>query len=120
MPTAEEIQRRVEQNDAARSMQRAAAAKRVGELVQRRTTIAEELATVDRELHDVMVEAQKVITIDELAQFTDTAATDLTHWATACKPARAKRKRPDARRKTPPTSTSSVAAEPASRVPAEV
>ncbi|WP_084144207.1 hypothetical protein [Amycolatopsis taiwanensis] len=97
MATSEEIERRVEANDAARSARRAAAAKRVGELAQQRASVVEQLAGIEHELGDVLASAQDVIDVDELARFTDVPASDLTQWLTARttrKPTRAKRKRP--------------------------
>lgn len=96
MATTEEIQRRVEQADTARSAKRAAAAQQVGELAQRRTAIAEQLGDIERQLGDVLAAASDVMDIDELARFTDLPAPDLTRWLTARKPTRTKRKRPAA------------------------
>lgn len=99
MPNSEEIERRVQENDSARSAKRTAAAMQVGELAQRRAAIVEQLAEVERELGDVLVDAQDVIGIDELARFTDVAAADLTQWLTARTARRSthqKRKRPTA------------------------
>jgi hypothetical protein len=92
MATAEEIKRRVEQTDTARSAQRATAAQEVGALAQRRAVVAEQLADIDAQLGDVLAEASKVMSIDELAAFTDIPAADLTQWLTARKTARTKRK----------------------------
>jgi hypothetical protein len=96
MATTEEIQRRVEQADTARSEKRSAAAQQVGELAQRRAAIAEQLEDIERQLGDVLAGAQDVIDIDELARFTDMPAADLTRWLTARTTARSKRKRPAA------------------------
>lgn len=96
MATPAEIERRIEENDAARSAKRSAVAKRVGELAQRWAATREQLADIERELGDVLMDAQDVIDVDELARFTDIAATDLTQWLTARtarKAARSKRKR---------------------------
>lgn len=94
MATAEEIERRVEQADTARSAKRAAAAQQVGALAQRRAAIAEQLADIDEQLGDVLAAVSDVMDIDELATFTDVPAADLTRWLTARKPNRTKRKRP--------------------------
>lgn len=94
MATAEEIERRVEQADTARSAKRSAAAQQVGALAQRRAAIAEQLADVEEQLGDVLAAAQEVMDMDELARFTDVPAADLTRWLTARKPSRGKRKRP--------------------------
>jgi hypothetical protein len=94
MATTEEIQRRVEQADTARSAQRSTAAAQVGELAARRAAIAGQLADIERELGDVLAAAQDVIDVDELARFTDVSAADLTRWLTARTTTRTKRKRP--------------------------
>ena len=142
MTTTDEIQRRVEQADAARSAKRSAAAQQVGELAQHRTAIDEQLNDIERQLGDVLADAQEVMNIDELARFTDVPAADLTRWLTARKPTRTKRKRPaaatsgvdsDTKRgpsgaRTPTTVQASTRPEPAAprvgaenaRVPAEV
>ncbi|MFF5990415.1 hypothetical protein [Prauserella flavalba] len=93
MATTEEIERRVEQADAARSAKRAAAAKRVGELALLRAEVAEKLGDIERELGDVLAESSDVISVDELAKFTDVPATDLTQWLNGRKTTRPKRKR---------------------------
>jgi hypothetical protein len=96
MATAEEIERRVEQADTARSAKRTAAAQQVGSLAQRRAAIAEQLADVEGQLGDVLTAASEVMDIEELARFTDVPAADLTRWLTTRKPNRGKRKRPAA------------------------
>ncbi len=83
MVNSEEIQRRVQQEDAARSAKRSAAAQQVGELAHRRTAVAEQLADIERQLGITLAAAQDVMAIDELAQFTDVPAADLTRWLTA-------------------------------------
>lgn len=93
MPTAEEIERRVEQVDTARSTKRSAAAQRVGALAQRRAAIATQLADIEEQLGDVLAAAQEVMDMDELAAFTEVPAADLTRWFAARKPSRGKRKR---------------------------
>lgn len=93
MATFDEIRRRVEDADTARCAQRATAAQQVGELALRRAVIAEQLDDIERELGDILAAATQVISIDELAQFTDVKTADLTRWLTAHKPVRAKRKR---------------------------
>jgi hypothetical protein len=93
MATTEEIERRVEEADAARSAKRAAAAKRVGELGQLRAEVAEKLGDIERELGDVLAESSDVIEVDELAKFTDMPAADLTQWLNGRKTTRSKRKR---------------------------
>jgi hypothetical protein len=94
MATTEEIERRIEEADSARSARRAAAAKRVFELANQRAAVAEQLNDLERELGDVLTETADVIEIDELARFTDVPATDLTGWLNNRKTTRPKRKRP--------------------------
>lgn len=94
MATTEEIERRVEEADAARSARRSAAARQVGELAQRRATIAEQLRHIEQELGDVLAESSDVIEIDELARFTDVPSADLTRWLDGRKTTRTKRKKP--------------------------
>lgn len=94
MATPEEIRRRVQETDTARSARRAAAAQQVGQLSQRRAEIVARLAEVERELGDVVADAQDVIDVDELATFTDLAPSDLTGWLACRKPLRGKRKKP--------------------------
>jgi hypothetical protein len=94
MATAEEIQRRVEQADTARSAKRSAVAQQVSDLAQRRAALAEQLDEIERQLGDLLAEANDVMDVEELARFTDIPVPDLTGWLTARKPARAKRKKP--------------------------
>ncbi|HYS36674.1 MAG TPA: hypothetical protein VEO01_13700 [Pseudonocardiaceae bacterium] len=94
MTTPEEIRRRVEEADTARSTKRSAAAQQVGELARQRAAIAEQLADVERQLGEILTAARDVMDIDELARFTDVPAADLTRWLTARKTSHPKRKRP--------------------------
>ncbi|WP_436499563.1 hypothetical protein [Actinokineospora sp. HUAS TT18] len=117
MATTEEIEHRVRHADTARSAKRAAAARQVGDLAQRRAALADQVDDVERELGEVLAAVQDVMTIDELAVFTDVPAADLTRWLTARttrKSSRPKRRQPtdtDSQRsaKTP---TARAAAEP--------
>lgn len=93
MATPDEIERRVEEADTARSAQRSVAARQVGELAQRRAAIAEQLEDVERELGDALAATDDVIGVDELARFTDIPAADLTRWLSVRKTPRAKRKK---------------------------
>ncbi|MFS8104664.1 hypothetical protein LFM09_46935 [Lentzea alba] len=93
MATPEEIRQRVEEADTARSARRAAAAQQVGELAQRRAAIVAQLAEVERELGEVVADAQDVIDVDELAAFTDLKPSDLTGWLAGHKPSRGKRRK---------------------------
>lgn len=106
MVTTEEIERRVEEADAARSAKRAEAARRVGELVRQRTEVADKLSEIDRQLGDVLVGASDVIGVDELAKFTDVPAADLAQWRDGRKTTRARRKRLTASTSTPKISPS--------------
>lgn len=94
MPTAEEIERRVEVADAARSERRSAAARRVGDLAERHAELAEQLGDVERDLGEVLAGSGDVIEIDELAAFTDVPAAELARWLNNAKPSRTKRKKP--------------------------
>lgn len=93
MATTEEIERRVEEADAARSVRRSAAAQRIGELAHRRALIVQQLSDIERELGDVLAESSDVMEIDELARFTDLPAADLTQWLNGRKTSRTKRKK---------------------------
>jgi predicted ATP-dependent protease len=110
--TTEEIRRRIEEADTARSAKRAAAAQQVGELAQRRAALAEQLADVERELGDVLAAARDVIDINELARFTDVPAADLMRWCDGRRTTRTKRKKPagtrDARSETSRGASSAV------------
>jgi len=113
MPTPEEIERRVAENDAPRSARRSAAAKQIGELAQRRAVIAEQLADIERELGDVLAAASDVIDVTELARFTDVPAADLTRWLDGRKPTRTKRRKPAAGAPSPTSRGPSAATTPA-------
>ncbi|MGW5054814.1 hypothetical protein [Actinokineospora sp. NPDC004072] len=93
MATPEEIRQRVEQADTTRSARRAAAAQQVGELAQRRATIAAQLEDIERKLGDVLAEAQDVIGVNEVAEFTDLKPSDLTRWLAGRKATRGKRRK---------------------------
>jgi hypothetical protein len=101
MILTDEIERRVEKADAEKSARRTAAAREVGGLAHRRAALAEELAEVERKLGEVLVAAADVIGIDELTEFTDVPAADLTRWLSAGKP-RARRGRPPGSRRPKP------------------
>jgi hypothetical protein len=93
MATSEEIRQRIEEADTARCARRAAAAQRVGELAQRRAAIVDQLAEVERALGDILVEAQDVIGVDELAGFTDLKASELAEWLAGRKTSRGGKRR---------------------------
>ncbi|WP_439381563.1 hypothetical protein [Amycolatopsis lexingtonensis] len=117
MITTDEIERRVEKADADKSARRTAAAREVGELAHRRAALAEELAEVERKLGTVLAAAADVVGIDELAEFTDVPAADLTRWLTAGN-ARVRRGRPPGSRRPKPDAhpgNSPVPAQPEAR-----
>jgi hypothetical protein len=93
MATPQEIRRRVELADTARSARRAAAAQQVGELAQHRAAIMKQLENVERELGHALSEAEDVIDIDELAEFTDIKPADLAEWLTGHTASRSRRKK---------------------------
>lgn len=98
MATTDEIRRRVELADAERSNRRLATAQLVGELAHRRTALAAELHDVDVKLGDLITEAGDVMSLPELASFTDVPVDELTKWTATSKPKRGRRRRPN----TPP------------------
>lgn len=93
MVTSDEIERRVEEADTARRARRTAAAKRLGKLAQEHADLAEKLAEIERELGELLAEANPDISIDELATFTGVSVADLEHWQRTRKPTRNRRKR---------------------------
>jgi hypothetical protein len=94
MATAEEIARRVEEVDTARSAKRSTVAQQISELAQRRTVLVDQLENVEGELGDVLADAQDVIDVNELAEFTDVKAGDLTRWLASRTATRVKRRKP--------------------------
>ena len=94
--TVEEITHSIEEEDGARTVRRAAAATRVGELARRRAAVVEQLNDLERELGDVLAESSDVIEIDELARYTKVKAADLARWLNERRPPRARRKRSSA------------------------
>ena len=101
MATPQEIRQRVEQADTARSIRRAEAAQQVGELVTRRARIVEQLDDLHRQLGGVLADAQDVIGIEELAEFVDVKAADLTAWFASHKTTPARRRKLSARTSRP-------------------
>lgn len=93
MATTDDIARRVEEADSARSARRTKAALLVGELAHERSTVLKRLGDIDQQIGDAIVDNSDVIDIDELAAFTDSAPADLTQILNARKPNRGKRKR---------------------------
>ncbi|RAS58980.1 hypothetical protein C8D87_11633 [Lentzea atacamensis] len=105
MATTDEIRRRVELADAERSNRRLATAQLVGELAHRRTVLATELQEVDVKLGELITEAEDVMSLPELASFTDVPVDELTKWTVASKPKRGRRKRSSARPPKPGSSS---------------
>ncbi len=117
--TDDEITRRLEERDSARSARRQRAAATVGELARRHTDLAGQLADLERELGEVLTSAGDVIDVPELAAVTDVPAADLTHWRDqTTKPTRAgKRKRSDIAKKSGPPAKDSPEATPPRATP---
>jgi len=77
MVTADEIRARVEAADRARGHARADAAAQIAADVERRTTVAAELAEIDASLTARIDAAAAVMTLAELAEFTGIPETEL-------------------------------------------
>ena len=77
MVTADEIRARVEAADRARVHARADAAAQIAPDVERRTTVAAELAEIDATLTARIDAAAAVMTLAELAEFTGIPETEL-------------------------------------------
>lgn len=105
MATTDEIRRRVELADAERSNRRLATAQLVGELAHRRTVLASELSDVDVKLGELITEAEDVMSLPELASFTDVPVDELTKWTAASKPKRGRKRRASTRPPKPGTSS---------------
>lgn len=105
MATTDEIRRRVQLADAERSNRRLATAQLVGELAHRRTVLATELHDVDVKLGELITEAEDVMSLAELASFTDVPVDELTKWTAASKPKRGRRKRSSTRSPKPGSSS---------------
>lgn len=93
MATTNDIARRVEEADSARSARRTKAALLVGELTHERTAVLQRLSEIDQQIGDAIMDNNDVIAIDELAAFTDTPSADLEQIVSARKPNRGRRKR---------------------------
>lgn len=93
MATTDDIARRVEEADSARSARRTKGAQLVGGLAHERTAVVQRLADIDQQIGDAIVDYSDVINVDELAEFTDTAPGELTQILNARKPNRGGRKR---------------------------
>lgn len=97
MATPEEIKNRVDEFDSARSSRRKAAAHRVSELAVRHDELASEVDEIKRTLAEVLAEYSDVITVEELARFTEVPASRLEQWRDGLKPGRGKRRRASSR-----------------------
>ena len=97
MATTDEIRRRIELADSERSNRRLATAQLVGELAHRRTELAAELHEVDVKLGDLITESEDVMSLPELASFTDVPVDELMRWTAASKPKRGRKKRSSTR-----------------------
>jgi hypothetical protein len=85
----DEITRRLDEKDTARSARRAETATTLGDLARRHAELAGQLAELERELGELLSAAGDVIDVPELADVTDIPAADLTRWRDhAAKPAR--------------------------------
>lgn len=93
MATTDEIRRRIEIADSERSSRRLGTAQLVGELAHRRTALAKELHEIDIKLGNLITGAEDVISLAELASFTDVPVEELTKWTVVSKPKRGRRKR---------------------------
>lgn len=88
MATAAEIERRIQENDTPRTSKRCATAKQIGELARQRAEIAEQLENIERNLGEVLIDAEDVIEVNELAQFTDVDSADLDRWLSMARSSR--------------------------------
>lgn len=93
MATTDDIARRVEEADSARSARRTKGAQLVGGLAHERTAVVQRLADIDQQIGDAIVDYSDVISVDELAAFTDTAPAELAQILNVRKPNRGRRKR---------------------------
>ena len=93
MATSEEIQNRVDEFDSARSARRKAAAHQVSELARRHDELVTQVDEVKRKLAEVLAEYSDVITVEELARFTEVPESHLEQWRDGVKPGRAKKRR---------------------------
>lgn len=100
MTTIDDIARRVEDADSARSARRTKAAQLVGELAHERVAVVQRLADIDQQIGDAIVENGDVITVDELAKFTGVSAADLAQILDLRKHFRGRRRKSAGRSRT--------------------
>src|SRR5690242_19010166 len=93
MTTIDDIARRVEEADSARSARRTKAAQLVGELAHERVAVVQRLADIDQQIGDAIVENGDVIEADELARFTGVSVGDLAQVLDSRKHLRGRRKK---------------------------
>ncbi|WP_394617369.1 hypothetical protein JNUCC0626_48565 [Lentzea sp. JNUCC 0626] len=93
MATSEEILSRVSEFDSERSDRRKAAAHQVGDLARRHADLVAESEAVQRELAEILAGCDDVISLTELAQFTDVPEGQLAHWRDGAKPGRGRKRR---------------------------
>ncbi|MET9629054.1 hypothetical protein ABZX92_16485 [Lentzea sp. NPDC006480] len=93
MTTINDIARRVEEADSARSARRTKAAQLVGELAHERVEVVQRLADIDQQIGDAIVGNGDVIAVDELARFTGVSAADLAQILNSRKHSRGRRKK---------------------------
>ncbi|WP_205661200.1 hypothetical protein [Amycolatopsis vastitatis] len=120
--TDEEITRRLQETDSARSTRRAQAATTVGELARRHAELADQLGEIERQVGAALTAAADVIDVPELAQVTDVPADDLTRWRDqAVKPTRgSRRKRPNEKKNGIGRTDTDAGAEPRPAAPSAV
>ncbi|MFC3898006.1 hypothetical protein ACFOWZ_41620 [Lentzea rhizosphaerae] len=93
MTTIDDIARRVEEADSARSARRTKAAQLVGELAHERVAVVQRLADIDQQIGDAIAENGDVIAVDELARFTGVSAADLAQILDSRKQSRGRRRK---------------------------
>ena len=97
MASAEEIRARVKRADEQRIATRANAAARVGEIAEERDELVGKLAGLTKDLGAAVSDALRVMTAEELAEFTGRQHRDIDEWTAGDKP-RNSRRRPTANR----------------------
>ncbi|WP_394620141.1 hypothetical protein JNUCC0626_13850 [Lentzea sp. JNUCC 0626] len=93
MATTEEIRLRVIEADKALSLKRAGIAERIGDLAQRHSALAAELLDTKSEMSRALAEAENIISLKDLAKFTDVPIDVLTSLAAPVKTRRPRRRR---------------------------
>ncbi|MGI5506471.1 hypothetical protein [Lentzea sp. CA-135723] len=109
MATTDDIVRRVEEADSARSARRAKAALLVGEFAHERAAVLQRLGEIEQQIGDAIFDNNDVIAVEELAAFTDTPTAELEQIVGARKPNRGRRKRRSAASSSAPSTADSIA-----------